>query len=161
MSTPRHDGLITHTRSATGWDPAIDPRLDDLLRRNRNAIVATTTPSGAPQATPTWYLWDGEAILASVPGWTVKVANLRREPRVSFVVDDQVSGAYAALTGRATLVEGPPSDREAVRVATWPLLRKYLPDDEAAARWARIDADGDRVLIHLVPARILWRSGVR
>ncbi|MFN8623632.1 MAG: TIGR03618 family F420-dependent PPOX class oxidoreductase [Chloroflexota bacterium] len=161
MSTPRRDGLVTHTRSGSAWDPALDPRLDDLLRRSRNAILATTSPSGAPQATPTWYRWDGEAISASVPGWTVKVANVRREPRVSFVVDDQVAGTYAALTGRAEIVEGPPSDREGVRAVTWPLLLKYLPDDEAAARWARIDADRDRVLIRLVPTRILWRSGVR
>jgi PPOX class probable F420-dependent enzyme len=161
MSERRRDGLVIHTRSAAGWDPALDPKLDDLLRRHRNAVIATTGGSGAPQATPTWYLWDGEAIAASVPGWTVKVANLRREPRVAFVVDDEVAGAYATLTGRAEIVEGPPSDREAVRAASWPLLLKYLPEDEAAARWRRIDADGDRVVIRLVPTRILWRSGVR
>lgn len=163
MSTPRRDGLVIHTRAegGAGWEPALDPRLDDLLRRHRNAILATTGPSGAPQATPTWYRWDGAAIEASVPGWTVKVANVRREPRVAFVVDDQVAGAYATLTGRAEIVEGPPSDREAVRSATMPLLLKYLPQDEAEARWRRIDADADRVLIRLVPARILWRSGVR
>lgn len=42
-----------------------------------------------------------------------------------------------------------------------PLLLKYLPEPEAAVRWSRIDADGDRVLIRLVPSRILWRAGVR
>ena len=69
--------------------------------------------------------------------------------------------AFFAGIGRAEVIDGPPDDREAVRAATMPLLRKYLAEGEADVRWSRIDADGDRVLIRLVPARILWRAGVR
>jgi len=160
-SAARRDGLITHTRGAAGLEPAVSAELDGHLRRHRNATVATIGASGAPQLTPVWYHWDGEALTASLPGWTVKVANLRRDPRVAICVDDEVAGCYATLTGRAEVVEGRPTDREAVRDATMPLLLKYLPEPEADVRWSRIDADGDRVLIHLVPARILWRAGVR
>jgi PPOX class probable F420-dependent enzyme len=161
MSAPRRDGLITHERTAAGWEPAIDGALDGHLRRHRNAVIATTSAGGAPQLTPVWYLWDGTALSASVPGWTVKVANLRRDPRIAICVDDEVAGCYATLTGSAEIVEGPPDDRSAVRAATWPLLLKYLPEQEAAVRWARIDEDGDRVVIRLDPARIQWRAGVR
>ena len=160
-SAARRDGLITHTRVGAGLEPAVSAELDGHLRRHRNATVATIGASGAPQLTPVWYHWDGEALTASLPGWTVKVANLRRDPRVAICVDDEVAGCYATLTGRAEVVEGRPTDREAVRDATMPLLLKYLPEPEADVRWSRIDADGDRVLIHLVPARILWRAGVR
>lgn len=161
MSAARRDGLTIHERGDAGWTPAIDAELSGHLRRHRNALIATTTGSGAPQVTPVWYLWDGEALSASVPGWTVKVANLRRDPRVAICVDDEVAGCYATLSGRATIVEGAPDDREAVRAATWPLLLKYLPEGEAAVRWERIDAAGDRVVIRLEPSRILWRAGVR
>ena len=157
----RRDGLTTHVQGAAGLEPAVSPELDGHLRRHRNATVATIGASGAPQLTPVWYHWDGEAIAASLPGWTVKVANLRRDPRVAICVDDEVAGCYATLTGRAEVIDGPPDDREAVRAATMPLLRKYLAEGEADVRWSRIDADGDRVLIRLVPARILWRAGVR
>ena len=160
-SAARRDGLTTHARGAAGLEPAVSADLDGHLRRHRNATVATIGASGAPQLTPVWYHWDGEALTASLPGWTVKVANLRRDPRVAICVDDEVAGCYATLTGRAEVVEGRPTDREAVRDATMPLLLKYLPEPEADVRWSRIDADGDRVLIHLVPARILWRAGVR
>lgn len=161
MSAARRDGLIIHQRAEAGWEPALDGELTGHLRRHRNALIATTGADGAPQLTPVWYLWDGEAVLASVPGWTVKVANIRREPRTAICVDDEVAGCYATLTGPATIVEGTPSDREAVRAATWPPLLKYLPEGEAAVRWTRIDADGDRVVIRLEPTRILWRAGVR
>jgi len=157
----RRDGLVTHVRGADGLQPPVDAALDGHLRRHRNAIIGTTAPSGAPQVTPVWYHWDGEALTASVPGWTVKVANLRRDPRIAICVDDEVAGCYATLSGRAQIVEGPPDDREAVRAATMPLLLKYLPEPEADVRWSRIDADGDRILLRLVPARILWRAGVR
>jgi PPOX class probable F420-dependent enzyme len=161
MSAARRDGLTTHQRTEAGWEPAIDAELTGHLRRHRNALIATTGADGAPQLTPVWYLWDGEALLASVPGWTVKVANIRREPRIAICVDDEVAGCYATLTGPATIVEGTSDDREAVRAATWPLLLKYLPEGEAAVRWDRIDAERDRVVVRLEPARILWRAGVR
>lgn len=161
MSAARRDGLTIHQRTGAGWEPAIDVELTGHLRRHRNALIATTGADGAPQLTPVWYLWDGVALLASVPGWTVKVANIRREPRTAICVDDEVAGCYATLTGTATIVDGTPSDREAVRAATWPLLLKYLPEGEAAVRWERIDADRDRVVIRLEPTRILWRAGVR
>jgi PPOX class probable F420-dependent enzyme len=162
MSAARRDGLVIHTRGTAGFEPALDPRLEDLLRRHRDALIATTGRDGAPQLTPVWYLWDGTALSASVPGWTVKVGNIRRQPRVAVCVDDEVAGAYATASGAAELIEAPADgDREVVRAATWPLLLKYLPEDEAAARWSRIDAAGDRVVIRLVPERILWRTGVR
>ena len=75
-------------------------------------------------------------------------------------MNDEVAGCYATLTGDAEIVDGLTDDREAVRAATWPLLLKYLPEGEAAVRWSRIDADGDRVVIRLMPSRILWRAGV-
>lgn len=161
MSAARRDGLVIHTRGPDGFEPSLGAVLEGHLRRLSNALIATTSAEGAPQLTPVWYLWDGATITASVPGWTVKVANLRRDPRIAICIDDQVVGCYATLTGHAEIVDGPPDDREAVRTVTWPLLLKYLPETEAAVRWSRIDAAGDRVVIRLEPSRILWRPGMR
>jgi PPOX class probable F420-dependent enzyme len=106
--------------------------------------------------TPAWYHWDGEVLRISSPNWTKKVRNIRRDPRVSVCIDDQVSGTYATMFGHAELVEGPDVDAE-----TWPILIKYLHPDEAAVRWRRINADGVRVVIRLRPKRIVWRHSVR
>jgi len=130
----------------------------DLLGRMRDAVLATVRRDGGPQATPVWYHWDGEAIRISTSGRTAKTHNVRRDSRVSICIDDQVSGAYVTIFGRAELIEGDP---ELVRRESWPLLLKYFHEEEAAARWARIDATHDRVVIRVRPDRVIWREGVR
>ena len=133
-------------------------RTDDLLGRMRDAVLATVRGDGGPQATPVWYHWDGDSIRISTTQGTAKTHNVRRDSRVSICVDDQVSGAYVTLFGRADLIEG---DRELVRQESWPLLLKYFHEEEAIARWARIDAAHDRVVIRVRPDRLIWREGVR
>jgi PPOX class probable F420-dependent enzyme len=130
----------------------------DFLARMRNAVLATVRSDGSPQATPVWYHWDGAVMRISTPGWTRKTHNVRRDGRVSVCVDDPLSGTYVTLFGRAELVEG---DRELVRQESWPILTKYLHEDEARVRWARLDAQGDRVVIRVRPDKVIWRNAVR
>jgi PPOX class probable F420-dependent enzyme len=121
----------------------------------RDAVLVTVGSSGAPHAAPVWYLWDGEKIRISTPATTRKVADIRADQRVAVCVDDQVSGEYVTIYGSAVVVDG-----EAVTELTKPLLLRYLPPDEAAARWARINADNSRVVIMVTPARTVGRENV-
>jgi PPOX class probable F420-dependent enzyme len=146
-------------RTQAAADPAFEfdeTALNSFLDRQRNAILGTTQSDGSPQVTPAWYHWDGGVLRISSPNWTRKVRNIRRDPRISVCIDDQVSGTYATMFGRAELVEGTEVESE-----TWPILIKYLHPDEASVRWRRINADGDRVVIRLQPRRIVWRHSVR
>jgi PPOX class probable F420-dependent enzyme len=127
-----------------------------LLARSRNGVLATTGPAGSPHAAPVWYLWDGTEIRISTPRTTQKVRDIERDPRVAFVVDDQVAGEYLTLYGEAVIVSG---DR--VAELTWPLLLAYLHPAEATARWGRINADGSRVVIILRPASVSGRQQIR
>ncbi|WP_433087243.1 PPOX class F420-dependent oxidoreductase [Dactylosporangium sp. CA-052675] len=133
-----------------------DAQMADFLARMRNAVLATNRPDGSPQATPAWYHWDGRVMRISSPGWTLKVRNIRRDPRVSVCVDDQLSGTYVTLFGTAEIVDGP-----TVREESWPVLLKYLHEDEATVRWTRINAGDDRVVIRITPRKIIWRNAVR
>jgi PPOX class probable F420-dependent enzyme len=126
-----------------------------LLQRMRNVVLVTVGLNGAPHAAPVWYLWDGEKIRISTPATTRKVADIRADQRVAVCVDDQVSGEYVTIYGSAVVVDG-----EAVTELTKPLLLRYLPPDEAAARWARINADNSRVVIMVTPARTVGRENV-
>ena len=128
---------------------------EDLLRRMRNAVLATTGPQGTPHLAPVWYLWDGSAFVVSTVGTSIKVADVARDPRSAICVDDPVAGDYLTAYGRTELVTD-----ERVGDLTWPLLLKYLHPDEATARWSRINADGQRVVLLLRPARVTWRAGV-
>jgi PPOX class probable F420-dependent enzyme len=127
-----------------------------LLRRMRNGTLGTVGAAGGPHLGPVWFYWDGAAIRISTPGWTTKVADIRADSRVAFCVDDQVSGEYLTLYGRAEIVTG-----NRVTELTEPLLLAYHHPDEAAARWARINADDSRVVIMITPDRVAGRQNVR
>jgi len=127
-----------------------------LLRRMRNGTLATVGANGGPHLGPVWYLWDGASIRVSTPAWTTKVADIAADNRVAFCVDDQVSGEYLTIYGVAVVIR---DDR--VSELTMPLLLAYLHPDEAAARWARINADDSRVVIMITPTRVAGRQHVR
>jgi len=123
----------------------------------RNAVLATVAADGSPQVTPVWYHWDGTVMRISTTTGARKVRNVRRNERVAVCVDDPLSGTYVTLFGVAELIEG---DRDLVRQETWPILLRYMHQDEAVARWARIDAEGDRVVLVVTPKKVIWRNGV-
>lgn len=133
----------------------LSARQHGLLERMRNAVLVTVGLNGAPHAAPVWYFWDGEKLRISTPATTRKVADVRADKRVAVCVDDQVSGEYLTIYGSAVVVDG-----EEVSQLTEPLLLRYLPPDEAAARWARINDDSSRVIIVVTPARAAGREHV-
>ncbi len=133
----------------------LSARQHGLLERMRNAVLVTVGLNGAPHAAPVWYFWDGEKLRISTPATTRKVADVRADKRVAVCVDDQVSGEYLTIYGSAVVVDG-----EEVSQLTEPLLLRYLPPDDAAARWARINDDSSRVIIVVTPARAAGREHV-
>lgn len=134
-----------------------DAQLAGFLARMRNAVLATVAADGSPHVTPVWYHWDGTVMRISTTAGTRKAHNVRRDHRVGVCVDDPLSGTYVTLFGSAALIEG---DRELVRRESWPILLRYMHEDEAVARWARIDAEADRVVIVVTPHKLIWRNGV-
>lgn len=134
---------------------ACPPELSALLSRKRNAVLGTRSAAGTPMLMPLWYLWDGQTLRFSTPSSTAKVRNLRLFPNASACVDDHESGSYVTVRGQCEIIEGALVEEYSI-----PLLHKYLPVDEAAARWRRINSDGSRVVILLVPEHFEWRSGV-
>ncbi len=62
-------------------DPATEKHLR-MLATDLIAWFTTIGKDGAPRAVPVWFFWDeGRIYVLSEPG-TVKVANIRRDPRV-------------------------------------------------------------------------------
>jgi PPOX class probable F420-dependent enzyme len=74
-----------------GYDPdaaATARRVLPMLAEERVVWLSTVHPDGAPHLVPTWFLWDGEALLFwSRPG-AVKVRNIRANPRLMVAVGD-------------------------------------------------------------------------
>jgi hypothetical protein len=66
--------------------PSLPPTLLPLLESTAVAFVSTIGPTGAPQTTPLWFLWENGALHFSLVDGRQKLRNLRRDPRLSVVV---------------------------------------------------------------------------
>ncbi len=63
-------------------------RVRSFLEREPVVWLSTSRPDGAPHLVPTWFAWDGEAIvIRSRPG-ARKVRNLRHDPRAMLALGD-------------------------------------------------------------------------
>ena len=93
--------------------PLTPSEVDSFLSEPNIAVVSTTCPTGKPHAMPIWYLWrDGKVLFHTGPNST-KMRNLRKNNRVSVVVDTKTA-PY-----KAVVVEG---------------TARELPDDRALGR---------------------------
>jgi hypothetical protein len=68
-----------------------------LLRRNRTARVATTSPSGAPTVAPIWYWFGEDDLIASTMPESATVRNILRTGTATVLVDEGTG--YADLRG--------------------------------------------------------------
>jgi PPOX class probable F420-dependent enzyme len=84
--------------------PMTKRAIDALLKQPNVAVMAVTTPDGAPHAVPVWYEWkSGAATVFMLPG-SFKLKCLRREPRMSLVVDTKKSPYKCViLKGKVTI----------------------------------------------------------
>ena len=104
MSTtavPATAGSIAAAPAARpGYDPdasATARRVLPMLADERVVWLSTVHPDGAPHLVPTWFWWDGEALLFwSKPG-AVKVRNLRSNPRLMLAVGDAAADFSVGL----------------------------------------------------------------
>ena len=62
------------------------PVADPVLESTAIAFISTIGPTGAPQTTPQWFLWEDGALHFSLVDGRQKLRNLRRDPRLSVVV---------------------------------------------------------------------------
>jgi len=80
-----------------------------FLAENMKVQVATVGPDGAPHLTTLFYALDDEdRIVFWTYGSSQKIANLRRDPRLSALVEDGVEYGElrgVSIQGRAELVE--------------------------------------------------------
>ena len=80
--------------------------LEEITRPSLVGILATVSPNGSAQATPIWYLYDGETFIVTGHTGRVKVRNIRYNPRVSLVVVDTLNnGQPLIVNGTAVLIE--------------------------------------------------------
>ncbi|MFE0045880.1 PPOX class F420-dependent oxidoreductase [Streptomyces albireticuli] len=113
------------------------------------ATVATVQPDGSPQLSVTWVTRDGDDLLISTTVGRRKEKNLRRDPRVSVMINPHNAPyTYAEVRGTATMTaEG---GRELIDT----LSRKYTGKDYADFNPAAGE-DAERVVVRVSPRRVV------
>jgi PPOX class probable F420-dependent enzyme len=94
--------------------PSAGTRLGDAARRRLSdeVVVWLTTVGGdgTPQPNPVWFIWDGETVLTYNRADAVRVAHVRRRPRVSLNFDGNGRGGeILVITGDAEIAQDVPS----------------------------------------------------
>ncbi|NOT55327.1 MAG: PPOX class F420-dependent oxidoreductase [Deltaproteobacteria bacterium] len=135
-----------------GIKPFTTEQINDFLSERRNATIATLNKNGAPQLTPVVFYWDGSTFYISVTKETIKYKNLKRDPRISLVVDDVLGHHCVIATGKATIQE------EDVWPMTEKIMYKYYGPEEGAPYVEQLKKQ-NRVLIVLKPTKMqAWGS---
>ena len=88
--------------------PVVPDDIAGLLASRHHGTLATLRRDGRPQLSVVTYAWyaddDGrELVRISTVDGRAKVANLRRDPRASFLVTDNSGWSYAVVEGRVEL----------------------------------------------------------
>ena len=117
----------------------------------RTAKLATSGPEGAPHVTPVWFVLDGEDLVFTTWGDSVKGRNLRRNPQAAVAVDNEVAPyAFVHIRGHVTLSDDP---EELLHFATT-IGRRYMGADRAA-EFGRRNAVPGELLVRLHPNRVI------
>jgi PPOX class probable F420-dependent enzyme len=127
-----------------------------LAHGTRTAKLATVMGSGAPHVMPVWFVLDGDDLVITTGRDTVKGRDLRRDGRVSVVVeDDRPPFAFVHLRGRAQVTEGAPDLLEwATRIAA-----RYM-GEERAGDYGRRNAVPEELLVRIVPERVIAEADI-
>jgi len=127
-----------------------------LIHGTRTAKVATSGPDGRPHVMPVWFALDGDDVVFTTWGDSVKGRNLRHDPRAAIVVDDEVAPfAFVHIRGRVTLSE---NLDELLRFAT-AIASRYMGVDRAE-EFGRRNAVPGELLVHLRPDRVIAQADV-
>ncbi|MFJ8563412.1 PPOX class F420-dependent oxidoreductase [Streptomyces sp. NPDC093514] len=113
------------------------------------ASVATIQPDGSPQVSVTWLARDGDDLLVSTTVGRRKERNLRRDPRVTVLINpSDAPYTYAEVRGTAHLTtEG---GQELIDA----LSRKYTGKEYADFNPASAE-DSERVVVRITPRKVV------
>jgi PPOX class probable F420-dependent enzyme len=125
-----------------------------LLDGTRTGKLATVRADGRPHVTPIWFTLDGEDLVFTTHGTSIKAKALRRDDRVCMCVDDQTAPySYVMVEGTAALSE---DLDELVRWATV-IGGRYMGVDRAEEFGARNGVPGE-LLVRITPTRVVTRA---
>ena len=135
-----------------------DAEVREFLTQSRTLIVCSNGARGWPHPVAMWFLVDEEGgVRMTTYTKSQKVLNLRRDPRVTLLVEagkryEELTGAV--MYGRAEITE----DTDRVLETLLAVTAKHRPEDDVTASSMREVMRGQaakRVEIRVVPERVV------
>ncbi len=112
-----------------------EERIKELLTDSLIGWLGTVRPDRLPHLVPVWFYWTGTRLLITAEPGSRKVSNLRRNPAVSFALDDSRGGREPViLAGRVELGDLANAGREIL-----PYFDKYRAA-MATMNWSEAEA---------------------
>jgi PPOX class probable F420-dependent enzyme len=122
-----------------------------LTHGTRTAILATTRPDGRPHAVPICFALEDDDVLFLTHEASAKGQAMRRDPRVTLVVDDETPPfAFVMVEGTAELSRDPD---EIDRVA--PRIGERYDGPDGVEEFVRFAHEGLGLLVRVKPSRIV------
>ncbi len=131
-------------------------RRDFLSHGTRTAKLATVRPDGRAHIAPVWFVLDGDVLVLTTGANTVKGRAIRRDPRVSLLVDDETPPfAHVLIEGTAEVSEDLDDMLDwATRIGS-----RYMGAEQAEA-FGRRNAVPGELLVRVTPTKMLARAGI-
>ncbi len=128
---------------------------------SRTGKLATVRKDGSPHVVPIWFDFDdatGDLIFLTQDD-SIKGRNLRRDPRVSIVVDlMEMPFSFAKIDGVATVIPYA-DDPEGARHWGTETCRRYVGDDRAD-EYAQRNAGPGESVVRVKPTRLSGATAV-
>ena len=111
--------------------------------------LATLRPDGSPHLAPVWHLYDGERLLILSSPSSVKVGNLRGDPRIGISIPRETEPhGFVQVNGTAQLSE------EWDRQVLWDMSINYQGEEEGNRYAEETYRSMEFVLIAITPDKI-------
>ena len=134
-------------------DPEDSAKLAAFLAPSRIAVAGTISPSGMPQFTPNWYVYQVGRLSFSTTKERVKYRNLSRNDRISVCVySEPLAERYATIRGHAEI-----SDDDSIWPVTRTIVERYVPREGVEARMTQLRSE-NRVIVSVAPESVVFRS---
>ncbi|MEV6318937.1 PPOX class F420-dependent oxidoreductase [Streptomyces sp. NPDC051776] len=128
---------------------ALSDELGNLLDQPVFVTLATIQPDGSPQLSVVWVKREGDDLLISTTVGRRKERNIRRDPRVTVLVNPaDAPYTYAEIRGTATLTDDPKAE------LIDDLSLKYAGKPYAEFNPASSE-DAPRVVVRITPRKVV------
>jgi len=108
-----------------------------FLEKPNVAVLATVSPRGRPQATPVWFMLEGNHVLINTSAGRFKLRNMEANPNVALtIVDPENIYTYVQLRGRVVKFDREHGARDIDRLSMRYHGRpyRYMPADAPEKR---------------------------